>query len=156
MATNKKIGKELWREIEEFRRMVEESADLCNKSKMFDNVNDPKRYSAPKAQGVYLIGNTLFNPHTNEQYYLVKVGESSNIYNRMKSYRTTNPMVFHIDFLEIKESACVFEHQCHVLMFKEGFVLNKDTSEWFLVNRETYLEICEKGFKYFTEKLLTE
>ena len=36
MATNKKIGKELWREIEELRKMVEESADLYNKSKMFD------------------------------------------------------------------------------------------------------------------------
>ena len=155
MTANKKIEKELWREIEEIKKAIDETSELELNAKRFDNVNDPKRYSAPKANGVYLIGNTLFNPHTNEQYYLVKVGESSNLYNRMKSYRTTNPMVFHIDFLETPHFT-MLERQCHVLMFKNGFVLNKDTSEWFLVDRETYLEICEKGFKYFTEKLLTE
>ena len=122
----------------------------------FGNVNDPKRYDAPKASGLYLIGNTLFNPMTNEQYFLVKVGESSNLYNRMRSYRSTNPMVFHIDYLAVKEDVFCLEHECHALMLRMGFVKAKDATEWFLTSRETYLEICERGFEFFTEKLLTK
>ena len=124
----------------------------------FDNVADPKRYDAPKAKGLYLIGNTLFNPITNEQYYLIKVGESSNLHNRMKSYRTTNPMVFHIDYLEWNNKDFSYfdlERECHALLMRIGFVKAKDSTEWFLTTREQYLEICERGFQFFLENLLT-
>jgi hypothetical protein len=130
--------------------------ELLNDADEFDNVNDPKRYLAPKSSGLYLIGNTLFNPMTNEQYFLIKVGESSNLYNRMKSYRTTNPMVFHIDYFTADNGIFDLEHECHSLMLKMGFTKTKDSAEWFLTSKETYLEICEKGFDFFMGKLLTE
>lgn len=136
-----------------------EMQELLAQATEFDNVADPKRYAAPKSTGLYLISNTLFNPFTNEQYYLIKVGESTNLQQRMKSYRTTNPMVFHIDFLEWNDKefdVYDLERECHALMLRLGFVKTKDASEWFLVSREKYLEICRKGFIFFLENLLTD
>jgi len=43
------------------------------------NTNNPKRYDAPSASGLYLISNTLFNPQTEEKIYIVKVGVSQNL-----------------------------------------------------------------------------
>jgi hypothetical protein len=136
-----------------------EMQDLVDQATEFDNVTDFKRYDAPKSAGLYLVSNTLFNPFTNEQYYLIKVGESTNLYQRMKSYRTTNPMVFHIDFLEWNDkefSVYGLERECHALMLRLGFIKAKDASEWFLVSRERYLEICKKGFAFFLENCLTD
>lgn len=130
----------------------EEYEELFNNTKEFKNINDPKRHEAPKENGLYLVSNTLFNPLTNEQYYLVKVGESSNLYNRMRTYRTTNPMLFHIDYFVVN-TEYYYELQCHNLMMKKGFMRMENSTEWFVVDKESYLEICEKGFSYFNEVL---
>ena len=55
------------------------------KAKTFE---DGINYEVPAEKGLYFIGETHFNPITDEKYYWVKVGKASNLKNRMKSYNT--------------------------------------------------------------------
>ena len=130
-----------------------EMQDLRNNSSVFDNFEDEKRYDAPENGGLYCISNTLFNPITEEKFYAVKVGVSKNLTQRMKSYRTTNPMVYHIDFWveDNSKDAEMLERICHAKMIELGFVRLKDAYEWFLVDAKTYILICDLGFQYFFE-----
>jgi hypothetical protein len=116
----------------------------------FVNEEDVLRFSAPKTQGLYLIGNTLFNPHTEEQFYLVKVGISKNLQSRMKNYNTLNPLVFHIDYYTECE---LQERQCHHILLENCQSRVDKTEEWFRVSKELYFEICEKGFQFFLENM---
>ena len=47
-------------------------------------------YQIPKENGLYLLGQTAFDPYTNKKYYLIKVGMAKNIYDRLKQYCTYN------------------------------------------------------------------
>ena len=118
---------------------------------VFMNDEDPLKYSAPSCGGLYLIGNTLFNPITEEHFYLVKVGISNNLKTRMRGYRTTNPLLFHIDYYTFTGENDLLENACHKILLEccESRIVKTD--EWFRVTREKYLEICEKGFQYFLE-----
>ena len=137
---------------------------------IFYNTENPmgRREAIPHCGGLYLVGNTIFNPVTNEQFFMVKIGMSTNIYNRMKTYATSNPMMFHIGYKivdcdslnlnsypsykrkaiqsrHIKE----FEEQYHKAMEACKFCHFEYAQEWFIVDQKTYLEICEKKFDFF-------
>ncbi len=98
--------------------------------------------------GIYLIGSTFFNPITKEEFYWVKVGQSIKISERIKGYKTENPMVWEIEFCYLPLLwVNTAETLCHeILAEKCSEVVG---SEWFAVSRETYLEICEKKFNWF-------
>lgn len=131
-----------------------ELAHIMDTKKEFKNVENPLRFSAPKTAGLYLVGNTAFNPFTGEEFYFVKVGSSSNLYKRMGAYRSTNPAVFHIDFYEKDRWAKgMNESACHFVCQEISMGRVERTSEWFRVDRETYFEICATGFTYFEEKI---
>lgn len=103
--------------------------------------------------GLYLLVQTSFDILTEEKKYFVKVGQSVNIDNRMKSYMTHNPAYKLISTLPFKESLLdVAEDYTHE--FLEEVCLNKvDTSvEWFQVDRKTFFAILEQKFKYFNFK----
>jgi hypothetical protein len=120
-------------------------------TKIFINKENPKAYIAPKAPGLYLIGSTHFNPITDEKFYLVKVGSTSTtLSTRMSSYRTHNPLAFHIDFLE--NCSIVNEGKYHEFM-RTNYIIMENNKEWFIVDKQTYFEICEQGFKYFSDKI---
>ena len=72
---------------------------------IFYNTENPlgNRIAIPKQAGLYLVGNVILNPITGETFYLIKVGMSTNLYNRMKEYSTSNPMMFHIDYKIIED-----------------------------------------------------
>jgi hypothetical protein len=136
---------------------------------VFYNVENPlgNRAVIPKAGGLYLIGNTIFNPLTNEQFFLVKVGMSTNLYDRMKNYSTSNPMMFHIAYKVINDGTDYskqpsysrrnaqgkyiksIEEKYHKAMEAHRFCHFEYAQEWFLVSKETYMEICEKKFDFF-------
>ncbi len=141
-----------------------------NNERVFFNDNNPlgQREAVPKQSGLYLIGNTIFNPLTNEQFFMVKVGMSSNLYDRMKGYATANPMMFHIDYKVIncegidlsqypsyKRANAIgryikaIEEKYHQKMEALDFIHFEYAKEWFLVSKETYMEICEKKFNFF-------
>lgn len=104
----------------------------------------------PKECGLYLIGSVYTDPHTKEVYYWIKVGMSTNLYNRIKQYRSHNPMVWVSDLLLVDiDFVYKMESECHIALSDVAFGLAKDTEEWFIVDRDTYLEICESGFHYF-------
>lgn len=101
--------------------------------------------SAPSTSGLYLIGQTSFNPYTKEEQYWVKVGYSSDIWSRFKSgYATHCPCTALIDTTS-KGS----EVYCHNILCKKAKGRCQINTEWWLVDRDTYLEICEKKFNYF-------
>lgn len=135
----------------------------------FYNTENPlgNRAAIPKQAGLYLVGNVILNPATGEVYYLVKVGMSANLYDRMKGYSTSNPMMFHIDYLIIEDDVDYskipsykrttlksrkikpIEEQYHKAMEELNFTHFEYAKEWFLVDKETYLEICAKKFDFF-------
>lgn len=103
-------------------------------------------YDAPDEPGLYFIGETHFNPKTDEKYYWVKVGKARSLKNRMKQYNTCNPMLWRIGFSKEYDK----EEHYHQLLANVAIAKCNHNEEWFLVNRETYLEMCEKGFSYFS------
>lgn len=97
--------------------------------------------------GLYLIGQTAINPHTEECFYWAKVGQTGNAKSRFGSYQTDNPCVFYIDlhttivFRDEQENACINK--------LASIAYQQHRAEWFRISKEDYLNICEQGFKYF-------
>lgn len=136
---------------------------------IFYNIENPlgNRVTIPKQGGLYLVGNVVLNPITGEAFHLVKIGMSSNLYDRMKNYSTSNPMMFHIDYKVIEDDtecnkipsyrrATVrgrkikpIEEKYHKAMEELNFTHFEYAKEWFIVDKETYLEICAKKFNFF-------
>ena len=101
----------------------------------------------PHKQGLYLIGQTIFNPITDEKYYWVKVGWSSDLASRRAQYNTHTSMIWDIGYLTTKD--IMLEYKYHDKLF--DIALHRHADEWFSVPRENYLQICQKGFEYFKE-----
>ena len=136
---------------------------------VFYNTENPlgNREVIPKQGGLYLVGNVALNPVTGEVFHLVKVGMSANLYDRMKNYSTSNPMMFHIDYLIIEDDVDYskvpsykrttlkgrkikpIEEQYHKAMENLNFARCEYAKEWFVVSKETYHEICAKKFNFF-------
>lgn len=133
-----------------YDEQIKELASVRRSANRWINEENPMRLAAPCEKGLYLIGNTLFNPHTEEKIYVIKVGTSSNLYNRMKGYRTDNPMIFHIDFI-LEDLA--LEPLYHLALYKSGGQFMDGCDEWFKVSEEIYLDICEEGFQFFDGKI---
>lgn len=97
--------------------------------------------------GLYLVGQTTFNPFTKEEFYWVKIGKSdSSLSKRIKQYRTHNPALWLIEF---KIGSTKKEKLYQSIL--NTFGSNKDaesSKEWYAVSREDYLKICDGGFKY--------
>lgn len=94
--------------------------------------------------GLYMLGQTTFNPITNEKRYWVKVGLTSNGLSRLSSYLTHSADIYFIDWYPLdKEYLSDNEVNCHGQL---GQVAQKNRTEWFKVSEKFYLDICEKGF----------
>lgn len=120
---------------------------MLNKDAFKDGIN----YDAPDKKGLYFIGNTVFNPITHEEFYWVKVGMTAQtLRKRLRQYNTSNPMMWRIDYKEDAENS---EGLYHLFLMEICIARNCCNEEWFLVDRETYLEMCEKGFRYFDDRL---
>lgn len=137
---------------------------------IFYNTENPlgNRAVIPKQAGLYLVGNVILNPATGEIFHLVKVGMSANLYDRMKNYSTSNPMMYHIGYKIIEDDADFskvptykrttlrsrkikpIEEQYHKAMEELNFTHFEYAKEWFIVSKETYSEICTKKFDFFT------
>ena len=102
-------------------------------------------YDAPNAKGLYFIGETHFNPITHEEFYWVKIGKAVNLRNRMRQYNTHCPMLWRIDF----SGDYAYENVYHIWLRQHCIAACNHNEEWFMVDRDTYLAMCEKGFAYF-------
>ena len=140
---------------EKLASAIEEVINYEHSFPMFENFANKLRFSAPKESGLYLIGNTIFNPLTDEKFYLVKVGIGSNLKNRMSAYKTHNPLMFHIDFhVATGEWEDISEKECHMILLENCISRIERVDEWFIVSKEKYFEICDKGFNFFMENRL--
>ncbi len=109
--------------------------------------------------GVYLIGQTAFDPYTEEKHYLIKVGKSKNIKKRLRQYFSMNPAFWicdtqpweenDLDFIEKELQYILRRHSIKPTMENESFFHNK---EWFEVDKDFYLKFCEGGY-YFLDDL---
>ena len=101
--------------------------------------------------GTYLVANTLFNPFTHEEFYLIKVGLGKNLHDRLHTYNTYNPMLWTIDYKLIKNEGIRnrYEKLSHILLKEISIEKTDKANEWFRVDRETYLTICSQGFAFF-------
>jgi hypothetical protein len=117
-----------------------------------------KIYDRP---GLYIIGQTSFNPFTNKKYYLIKVGMTSNsLVKRLRDYYTHNPSLWIIETIPVRgkvETILKKEKEFQEIlsflsMKKDVNILENDAyfknKEWFCVSENDYKEICEKGQKY--------
>lgn len=112
--------------------------------------DDYPKVEVPETCGLYLVGSTHFDPILEITYYWIKVGMSTNLVKRLNSYRTENPMIFVADtWEEDRETVFDAEFVCHVKLSDVAIAQAQGTNEWFLVDRDTYLNICKQGFKYF-------
>ena len=111
------------------------------------NLADPKRDNAPHESGLYLVGCAHYNPTFKAPMYVIKVGKATWLDERMSAYASTNPLLYHIDFLPKpkKELGMWEELYQRLLAHKCQYVVEK-TTEWFLIDEPTYLSICTSGF----------
>lgn len=135
---------------------LEELNYNLNHPSVFENEANPKRREAIAEAGLYFISNTIINPITKEEYYLIKVGMSKNLEDRMKGYRSMNPFLYHIDFFYISNKKWVkaYEDMCHHFLNGMGLTKMEGADEWYLVDKELYFEMCEKGFDFFKRDIL--
>lgn len=106
--------------------------------------------------GLYLVGSCNFNPITDEKYYWIKVGVAKSFKKRMSSYRTHNPMLWKNSyfFCEDDTQRYYLESQCHEILNEKAIGSLSEASEWYEVDKDTYLDICNKGFIFFKEVAL--
>lgn len=112
-----------------------------------------ERHEVDKGSGLYLLGNTIFNPETGEKFYCLKVGKSTNLQSRIKQYYTHNPFVWVADTInfEAKEISTKEEY-CHVKLSEIAISKTMYGDEWYIVNEEWYNKICNEKFGWFFEE----
>lgn len=97
-----------------------------------DYSNIPDNY-----KGLYFIGMIGINPD-GRKYYLVKVGSSENVKNRLRQYATYNPMLY-IGGIVLGDG----EDNAHNYLANRAIALAQNAREWFYVDEVTYFELCE-------------
>ena len=123
---------------------------LISRPKEEHDFDDGINYNAPEYCGLYFIGETHFNPITNEKFYWVKIGKASNIRERLRNYNTHCPMLYRIDFKECSNTDVSQLEKTYQMAIKSvALASNNHNKEWFLVDERTYLVMCKKGFAYF-------
>ena len=93
--------------------------------------------------GLYFVGMIGMNPE-GQEYYLVKVGRSTNIKKRIAVYASTNPMIFHNNayITDYDRSVIEAESNCHRYLAENAYAIADKTEEWFYVYAEKYYELC--------------
>lgn len=118
--------------------------------KRLNTFDDSINYNAPEYCGLYFISETHFNPVTNEKFYWIKIGKASNIRERLRNYNTDCPMLYRIDFKKCSnKNVYQLEKEYQMAIKSIALASNNHNKEWFLVDEETYLTMCKKGFAYF-------
>ena len=126
--------------------IVNTSVREANKEKFDDGID----FNLPEKSGLYMIGETTFNPYSNEKLFGIKVGKGKNLKQRIRSYKTCGSTPFVCDYLLVPEDKLDYaENMIQNVLRLRCIALNGHNDEWFYFNEKTYLQICEKGFSYF-------
>ena len=93
--------------------------------------------------GLYLIGDTSFNPFTKEVEYWVKVGKTKDASKRFSTYRTSSPCLYYLDWIETRQLS--YEKKYHEILSSMSSKTHR--SEWFKVNESLYFKLFTRGFE---------
>lgn len=116
----------------------------------------------PAKSGIYILGQTAFNPETEQKYYMIKVGLASDLYVRLKQYACYNPCFWIIDAIPIEKGYHEIEEKCHSILeiLEFGAIswynqqietcCHSHSTEWYSVTEDTYHIICTYGYYAFT------
>lgn len=113
----------------------------------------PSKYSYewPKRSGLYLLCQiNCKSDDPDKLFYSVKIGKSTNLHQRIRSYSGSNPFASCIDVVYFPPSKIdEMELRYHWAMGKKTKRKNwlrQGNTEWFIIPEEDYKEILEKGF----------
>lgn len=105
----------------------------------------------PAASGIYLLGDTRFNPNTDAKFCSVKGGLASNLRSRIKEqYLTHNPMPYLIGYLEVPADYMKkVEDQIHYALRRVATHRYGTNKEWYELPKDIYMDICAEQFDWF-------
>lgn len=114
----------------------------CKNSLTFHTVNN-----ISDKPGIYLLGQTSYNPDKNEIWYFLKVGKAVNLQRRLKDYNTHNPTYF-IFATQHGTSATIdqLEIQWQNQIENRGGWHMGDNAEWFIVSPALFNLAKKYGF----------
>jgi hypothetical protein len=93
-------------------------------------------------EGIYFVGDIKYDP-TYGKLHLVKVGGSTDVAKRMKTYTTHNPMFYH-NYTSIPCSNFrVHEKEVQGFLERVAIGLPPTSCEWYIVDEETYYKLCD-------------
>lgn len=124
---------------------------LTIKNHIAEDSTELLRNEVEKVSCLYMFGQTAFNPITDTHYYWVKVGLTTNLRSRISNYNSSNPAYYPIDFKGegfYDNDIYKAEIYYHQILAKISFARSRRNTEWWLVDKDTYLQICNKGFEY--------
>ena len=103
-------------------------------------------YAWPKSPGLYLLCQIVCpSDKPDEQFYLIKVGKSQNLHQRISSYSGSNPFAKCIDVKVLPpREVDAQEVKCHMMMAKKWH--RQGSTEWFVLPKEDYMKILKEGF----------
>lgn len=102
----------------------------------------------PDSSGLYMLAQAALNPiNPNEVYFLIKVGQSINLHNRIKSYNGMNPMCIFVDCIKIPSNQLDIEERSYHTRFEARGWIRQNGTEWFVVPKEVYVDFLKNGFK---------
>lgn len=106
----------------------------------------------PTTPGLYMMGEIRYNPLEERNLYLIKIGKGCNLCSRIKDYKTTNPFPYCIDYIEVPNALLTSaESLLQNNLRNHAIAKCQHNREWYLVNEDTYYEMCRLGFHYFEE-----
>ena len=105
--------------------------------------------------GLYFLGDIKYDP-TYGKLFLVKIGSSSNVGKRMRTYTTHNPMFFHSHTALECTNFYTKEKIAQAFLSRVSIGVPYFSNEWFIVEEETYFKLCDLfKDKDFFEKVAT-
>ena len=93
--------------------------------------------------GLYLIGDTSFNPFTKKVEYWVKVGKTKDASKRFSTYRTSSPCIYYLDWIETRQLS--YEKKYHKILSSMSSKIHRN--EWFKINESLYFKLFTRGFE---------
>ena len=74
--------------------------------------------------------------------------EHGTAYGSRLRYYAMRKLIF---FCEDETQRYYLESKCHEILYEEAIGSLSEASEWYEVDKDTYLDICNKGFAFFKE-----
>lgn len=117
------------------------------KKEIKENTIPEIHYEEDCFPGLYFIGQIGYNPILNKNIYFVKVGQTSDISKRIKTYLGYNPLIYYNHSnLPCQDTNLrkAYESICHEYLSHYAINMGQNSFEMFQVSEENYFKLCEQ------------